>query len=312
MEIYLVADIGGTNARFALVGADGILKSITTLACAAYPNVDDAINEYLEQVSPGQVSGVCLAIASPIAGDDIDLVNNHWHFRQSKLRERLGVPLRVINDFTAQALCLDYLPDDAIRWVGDPRPSGQKTRVVMGPGTGLGVAALLPDGQVIPSEGGHAGFSPTSDHQVALLQFLWERFGRVSIERLVSGQGLENLFWANAKLSGREKRLNARDIAALAQANDELARQAIDDFFDIFASAAADFVLTFWAADGMYLTGRVTEKLAAFFDRDRFRDHFTAKGRFQDFCAATPLGILQADYPGLLGCYGALRTHPAQ
>ena len=307
MKQYVVGDIGGTNARFARVDDEHGLQQITVLAAADYPHIRDAINDYLQQINGCEVLGICLAIAGPVNKEKIDLSNNHWCFVRKELEDELGIPLKIINDFDAQALCVDYLAEDQLEWLGEPRPKGGNIRVVLGPGTGLGVAALMPNGDIVPSEGGHVGFSPTSAHQVALLQELWERFGRVSVERLISGQGLENLYWANAKLEGREKRLQAKDIGALAESGEALALKAVQDMFDIFASTAGDMALAFWADDGVYLTGGVLEKLKPFVDAERFREFFVDKGRFKGFCESVPVAIINAGQPGLLGCYAALR-----
>ena len=307
MKRYIVADIGGTNARFALMGNNRQLEQLMVLPCADYPRIHDAIYRFIDAVGSRYISGICLAIAGPVDNDEINLLNNHWGFRQSELTRQLGVPLKVINDFTAQALCLDYLQEDEIEWLGEPRPQGQQIRGIVGPGTGFGVAALMPNGDVLPSEAGHIAFAPTSSHQIELLKALQERFGRVSVERVLSGQGLENLYWGNAKLQRGEKRLAARDIAALATDGDELALQAVNDLFDIFASTAGDMALALWAAGGIYLAGGVLEKLEGFLDAERFRRYFSDKGRFSDYCRSVPIGIIKARHSGLLGCYGALR-----
>ncbi|MGS2722379.1 glucokinase [Porticoccus sp. GXU_MW_L64] len=307
---YMVADIGGTNARFAMVGGDGVLRNINVLSCSDYPHIKNAILEYIASVSPWQIEGICLAIAGPVDKDEINLLNNHWHFSQAQLQQDLNVTVTVINDFTAQALSIDALPEDGLEWLGEARPSGGQIRLVIGPGTGLGVAGLMPDNQIIPSEGGHVGFSPTSDHQVKLLQVLWEqRHQRVSVERLLSGQGLENLYWANAMLHGMEKKLSAKQISALADAGEELALQAVGDLFDILASTAGDMAMTLWASDGVYLTGGVLEKLYHLFDAQRFRRHFEEKGRFKSYCASLPIALIRAEHPGLIGCYAAARAY---
>jgi glucokinase len=305
----IVADIGGTNARFALAVGDA-LQQVRVYRCADYATPEDAIRAYLKQSGVAQVAAMCLAIAGPVSEDLIKLTNSHWRFRRAALEEALGFPVKVINDFTAQALCLDHLAADELRWLGVPRPAGGQTRAVLGPGTGLGVAALLPDGAVLASEGGHIAFAPTDPHQLQLLQTLWQRHPRISVERLLSGPGLENLYWANARLQGEEKNLTAEEISAAE--TDPLCRRAVGDFLDMLAAVAGDLALLFWSADGVYLSGGVLPRLRKFLDPQRFRQRFEDKGRFRDFCATVPIALVEAEHPGLLGCLAAMKKEEQQ
>lgn len=308
MSQSLVADIGGTNARFALVNEGVDLQHLRVLPCADYANVDAAIFAYLDQLglSVAAIDAVALAIAGPVGGERIDMLNSRWKFSPKDLATQLKLPLSLTNDFTAQALCLDALAPEELCWLDNCRPGGGKIRAVIGPGTGLGVAALMPNDDVVPSEGGHVGFAPATAHQLALLQTLRERFERVSVERVVSGQGLENLYWANARLQGVTRELSAAQISAAATEGDSLALQAIADLFDILAGIAGDMALNFWAEDGVYLTGGVMQKLSEFFDPQRFREAFAAKGRLAGFCRDVPLAVITAQQPGLIGCAVAL------
>ena len=309
-DSYIVADVGGTNARFALVDAREQLSDTTVLTCADYPSINDAIEYFIEKIDAGSLSGICMAVAGPVSNDAIDLLNSHWSFSQSDLAQRLNCPLIVINDFTAQALCLDLLGGTDIEWLGQARPQGNKIRVVVGPGTGLGVSAIMPDGYVVPSEGGHIGFAPTTSHQVDLFNTLSDYFSRVSVERVVSGQGLENIFRANARLRGVDRRPSSKDITQLATNGDELALESISDFYDILATVAGDLALLFWAEDGVYLSGGMMKNLNDFFDAERFRSHFEAKGRFDKFCESVPVAVIRAEHPGLLGCCATLKNKP--
>ena len=198
----LVGDLGGTHARVAVVGTTGCRPHLEVLTCAEYPRIEDAIAAYLDKVGVGPVGEVCLAVAGPVDQDQVDLPNSHWTFSRCQLERTLGAPLRVINDFTAQALSLDMLREDELLWIGAPRSLGNAVRGVVGPGTGLGVAIQMPSGEVLPSEGGHVGFAPNGDHQMDLLRVLASRFRRVSVERLASGPGLENLYLATWTRSG--------------------------------------------------------------------------------------------------------------
>lgn len=308
----IVGDLGGTHARFAVLGDAGDLEHVEVLTCADYPRIGDAIAAYLAEVGVGEVEQLCLAVAGPVDKDHVDLPNNHWAFSRHELEQALGAPLLVINDFTAQALSLDMLGAQDLHWLGTPRPLAQGIRGVVGPGTGLGVAVQMPSGEVLPSEGGHVGFAPTSNHQIDLLRALHSRFRRVSVERLVSGPGLENLYWANRSMETGEREgagpsRSAREVSELAAGGDAVALRSIEDFFDVLGTFAGDLALMAWTAGGVYLSGGVLRRLMPFFDPGRFRARFEDKGRFTHFLETVPLAWITAEHPGLLGCAAALQ-----
>ncbi|MDY6983810.1 MAG: glucokinase [Pseudomonadota bacterium] len=305
----IVADIGGTNARFACA-ADGSneLQHIETLKCAAYAGIEEAFRAYVRKLPAGTVNTLCLAIAGPVEQDAIRFTNNAWAFSRSELARALDCRVITINDFTAQASALDVLRPDELEWLGAARPRGGRARVVMGPGTGLGVAALSPDGAVLPTEGGHIGFAPTNSHELRVLELLWKQFPRVSIERLLSGPGLRTLHEANMVLAGEPaEALSASDITERAHQGDARCAQTVQNFLEILATVAGDYVLALGALDGVYLTGGILPKLGDLLDRERFRARFEAKGRFQAYCARAPLALMRAEHTGLRGCLAALR-----
>jgi glucokinase len=313
-NIQIVGDIGGTNARFACVTDEGnFYHKVKIYACADFPNIDDAINQYIEYlkslVSDGELSlsEICLAIAGPVFNDIIDLPNNHWEFSRTKLQRTLGVPVKVINDFSAQTLSLDLLADDELIWFDDMRPKGGNIRAVIGPGTGLGVAIQMPNGDIIPSEAGHIAFAARTEHQMEILKLLWTRYKRVSVERVLSGHGLENLYWANSCIAGKEAEQKASDILELAKNKDPFANAALNDFYEMLACFAGDIALTAWATDGIYLSGGILPKVWEFFDAVKFRERFQNKGRFSEFCRTVPIALIKAEQPGLLGCVAALQ-----
>lgn len=312
-DVVLVADVGGTNARFATVGATAHqLDRIEILRCADYDRIEDAIDAYLLLHDIESLSEVCLAVAGPVDQDLADLPNNHWAFSRRALELSLGVPLTILNDFTAQVLCVDVLQPDELQWFGTPRPVDPGIRAVLGAGTGLGVGIQMPNRDVIPSEGGHAGFAPVNDHEIEIFRVLQQRYRRVSAERLLSGPGLENIFWANRQIerpdpsADRETR-SARQIAQMAAEGDRLAQRTVHDFFDILATFAGDIALFTWSTGGVYLSGGVVRKLSAFLDTGRFRARFEDKGRFTRFCETVPIAWITHEYPGLLGCAAVLK-----
>ena len=306
--IAIVADIGGTNARFAWVNqGETVLQDIIVFPSAGYPHLEGAIRTYIKQTAVNDVNKICLAVAGPVTQDKVDLPNNHWAFSCTELEASLDIQLQVINDFTAQALCLDDLNVSELFWVDDKRPQGDRIKSVIGPGTGLGVAISTQQGEIIPSEAGHTTFAPSNKHELELLKVLWSRYPRVSVERLLSGPGLSSLYWSNAQLHGEDRELNAPEVVAGANAGDALCIKAIEDFFLILASVAGDLALTAWSEDGVYFSGGILPRILNFLNPDSFRNRFADKGRFREFCLAVPLAVIQADQPGLRGCAMALK-----
>jgi glucokinase len=306
---HIVADIGGTNARFACVHVGRQdLHAIEKFPCADFPLFIDAVQAYMRSLT-APVDGVCLAVAGPVEQDWIDLPNNHWAFSRRELEQELSLPVTVINDFSAQVLSIAALADKELQWIGEPRPPREPGGItaVLGPGTGLGVAAMMPGGDIVPSEGGHVGFAPTSAHQSQLLEQLWLRYERVSVERVLSGMGLANLYWANARLLGQERELPAPGVTAGARAGDDLCRQAVTDFSEILGAVAGDFALALGAYRGVYLSGGILPQMLDVIDVAAIRKSFENKGRFQPVCAQVPLAIMLAEHPGLVGCAQALR-----
>ena len=306
--VQIVADIGGTNARFAFVytGTDELL-GIEIFPCADFPFFVDAIRAYMARGHVEKVDQICLAVAGPVESDWIDLPNNHWAFSRAKLQQSLEAPVSIINDFSAQVLSINSLSESELRWIGTARPKGGYVKAVLGPGTGLGVSAMMPSGDILPSEAGHIAFAPTDDHQNDLLKELWQRYDRVSVERVLSGTGLSNLYWANSRLDGHDRELAAPGITAGARSGDIYSLRAINDFCAILGSVSGDVALMMGATDGVYLSGGILPKLLDMLDEGMLRQCFENKGRFSDICSRIPLAIILAEHPGLRGCVAALR-----
>ncbi|MEH6559176.1 MAG: glucokinase [Oceanicoccus sp.] len=307
-SVNIVADIGGTNARFAYLraGSDKLL-GVEVFPCANFPSFADAIHAYITMGHVEVVEKICLAVAAPIESDWIDLPNNHWAFSRTELQQSIDATVVIINDFSAQVLCLDSLPDSSFQWIGSARPKGNGIKAVIGPGTGLGISAITPSGDILPSEGGHVTFAPSSEHEVELLKKLWQRYDRVSVERLLSGMGLANLYWANCQLNGGTGELSAAEVTAGAYAGEKHCLQAVTDFLSILAVVSGDVALMIGANDGVYLSGGILPRLLSLFDSDEFRRHFDNKGRYSELCSTTPLAIVLAENPGLVGCVAALK-----
>lgn len=300
----LVADIGGTNARFAIVEAEHRqLSNLMEYSCKDFDNIDKALIHYLDQPAVTRPEKICLAVPGPVEQDRITLVNSHWTFSQLALSEKMQLPLRCINDFDAQAFYVREIDNSELQWLDEsPEAPASGMRLVIGAGTGLGVSAIMPSGDLVPSEGGHIAFAPITEHQNDVLRILQQRFSRVSVERLLSGPGLENLYWANSLLHGEERKLSAPEISSALEANDPIAVACVTDFFDVLAAVAGDLTLAMGAWSAVYLSGGVTPRLYPYIDIERFRNTFSNKGRFESLCRKTPIALVTADQPGLKGC----------
>lgn len=305
----IVADIGGTNARFAVVrSGDGRLDTLRVLRCADYPTIQDAIRHYLAELEPGlNLARLCLAVAGPVETDWVDLPNNPWAFSRNALAGELGLDLRIINDFTAQLLGVLTLQADELEWIGTPRRIPDLVIAALGPGTGLGVAGLTPGGEIIPSEGGHLAFAPVTQHELELLQLLWKDYRRLSVERLLSGPGLSALHRANSLLAGKAASVLAPEaVSAGARRGDPLCMQAIHDFIAILGSVAGEVAIALGARGGIYLCGGILPRIAGLYDTRLLRERFNDKGRFENYCSNIPLALVQAEHNGLRGCVLAL------
>ena len=304
---HIVADIGGTNARFALASqAEAPLQCVSVFRCADFVHFEDALEAYqaaLRERSAPQVLSVCLAVAAAVHKDLISLTNHSWQFSRRALQTALGIPVHVLNDFTAQALCLPALGDADVQWLrrAQGRPHAA-ARTIAGPGTGFGGATLTAAGEVVESEPGHCSFAPVTEHEVQLLQVLWRRHPRICVEQLLSGPGLANLYWANAVLSGNPRELEAAAIVKAAEHGDVLALQTLRDFSGILGSVCGDIALSMGSLGGFYLSGGVLEKLGALFDQTLFMTRFVDKGAFRSWCSEVPVARVTLAWPGLLGC----------
>ncbi|NMT63982.1 glucokinase [Marinobacter orientalis] len=309
----LVGDIGGTNARFALVRSGDVTpEAIEVLACSSYDNLDSAITDYLQRSGVEEVKEACLAVASPVSGTRVRMTNNHWRFDSEEVRRQFGwSAFKVINDFTAMALgILHVAPENLIHVCGGPGDV-RRPRLVIGPGTGLGVSGLVPlqKGWVpLTTEGGHVDFAPTDDTGMAVLKILKARFGRVSVERILCGQGLLNLYRAHAEIQDVTASLDAPEkiTAAALDNSDALARQTLGHFCEILGRVAGNGVLTLGGTGGVYLCGGILPQFIDFFLESPFQKGFEDKGRMRPLLEATPVYLVTEGYTGLFGAAEAL------
>ena len=308
----LVADIGGTNARFALTTSDGRIGSERILSGADYPDLVQAATAYLSEIPGPRPRRAAVAVATPITGDWIQFTNSPWSFSTEAARQALGLDqLLILNDFTALALALPLLDPDERQIVGGGTAVAEAPIGLIGPGTGLGASGLVWSGRrwiPLQAEGGHATFAATDEREWAVSREIQQRFGHVSPERLVSGPGLVNLYHALAKVEGwPAENLKAAEITDRATSgNCWHCVEVVEMFCAMLGTAASNLAITLGARGGVYIGGGIVPHLGEFFTRSAFRTRFEAKGRFSSYLAAIPTWVITASNPALRGAAEAL------
>lgn len=308
----LVADIGGTRARFALLDELGAPHLTRILAVADFAGPIEAIEAYLAEIGCRSLRAAAIALAAPVHDEDIRLTNGSWTFSREQIRSRLGIArLILLNDFTALALSLPRLTTSDLRQVGGGTPRPLAPKAVLGPGTGLGVSGVIHDrGRwlALAGEGGHCSLAPADGREAAILALAWRELQHVSAERLLSGGGLPLLNRLVAEVDGRAcEALGTVDIVARALANDDVQCAAvIDTFCAMLGSLAGNLALTLGAQGGVYIGGGIIPRLGARFERSAFRARFETKGRFAAYLAAIPTYVMLSPTPALLGAAHAL------
>ncbi|MGQ5522994.1 glucokinase [Chitinimonas sp. PSY-7] len=313
----LLADVGGTNVRFALIRAPGApISDERNLVCADYPGLYEAAKTYLDPLAIKPV-WAAFGIATAIAGDHVKMTNHGWAFSQAELKTQLDLAeLTIINDFTALALSLPTLDDAELVKVGGGERNPDLPIALLGAGTGLGVSGLIPAHQPgeaprwipLQGEGGHVSFSPFNHKEDEILRILRQEFGHVSAERLLSGPGLQNLYKALAELNSQpNENPSAAEITERAVAGTcTLCKETVDTFCAMLGSASANLAITLGARGGLYIGGGIVPRLGEYFANSPFRRRFEQKGRFSDYLAAVPSFVIVAKNPALRGTAAAL------
>jgi glucokinase len=311
----LVADIGGTNARFALLEG-GERRDEIVLACADYSDLVAATEHYLSAVDavagPRRPLEAAIAIAGPVTGDIVRMTNHVWQFSTSQTRQRLGWKrFIVLNDFTALAMAVRHLPETSLEKIGGGRPTPDAPIALIGPGTGLGVSGLIPAAsptsapQWVPlqGEGGHVTLSAMNEREIEVFKQLHRRFAHVSAERAISGPGLINLYDALCAIEGVvPQALTPIEITRRAQeASCRICLETVSTFCALLGTMASNLVLTLGALGGVYIGGGIVPSLGAMFTSSPFRDRFEDKGRFADYLSRVPSYVIHAELPALIG-----------
>jgi len=309
----LVGDVGGTNARFALVDPQGHIRHPRSFLAKDYASLADVIAEYLEQTAGRRrPARAVIAVAGPVLDGEIEFTNLDWQISEGDLLAHFEFEaVKLINDFAAQALACPLLEPDDLRALGpELRGALDGPQVVLGAGTGFGVAGLARGERgdlAVATEGGHAAFAPSDDVEIEVLKRLRTRHSRVSIERLLSGPGLYDLYRALAEIEGANAELpDDKSVVAAANEGDRMAGAAADRFCAIMGSVAGDLALTFGARGGVFVSGGLAPRLADRLASGTFRARFEDKGRLAPYVAQIPTSLVLHPYPAIVGAARAL------
>jgi len=304
----VIGDIGGTNARFALLSENGSIHNELVLKGADYPDFISAYKDYLVQTDCPKITEAAIAIANPINGDKIKMTNHNWEFSIEEVRQGLALDRLIFrNDFAALALSIPLLKKSECHQVGGGKIKKGRPIGVLGPGTGLGVSGLIYSGKTwlpIAGEGGHVSISPTSQRECQILDICWKTYTHVSAERLVSGSGLQKILQALGQIDGVEiePQLSPKEISSRAiNQTDKLCEEALDIFCGLLGTIAGNLALTLGAKGGIYIGGGIIPKLGRFFEHSSFRQKFEGKGRFNDYLKEIPVFVIHSKHPALVG-----------
>jgi len=306
-EQTLLGDIGGTNARFAVLTGD-TLSPIDHLPVSEHRSMIDAIHGFLRsRQDRNRIGAAVLGVAAPVEGGRSVLINSQWVVDADQLRGAFGFKsICLINDFEAIAYALPYLSGHDVKPLAEGKPQLGESMAVIGPGTGLGMAGVVRRGDrmtIIPTEGGHATLPGTTPREDAVIAHLRQKFGHVSAERVLSGPGLENLHSAIAAVDG---------VAVSSETAAEIVRQAVDvscpvsvaavDMFcAMLGTVAGDLALMFRARAGVYIAGGIAPRIAALLARSEFLARFRAKGRFEPYLESIPTAVIVNPDAAFLG-----------
>jgi glucokinase len=306
----LLADIGGTKARFA-VFRDSRLGPVETLATRDYPNANDALRVFFGRHHNDDIDRAVIAAAGPVKDGRCNLTNASWVLDSSQIAQDLGLRMvKVVNDLEALAAAVPRFVSADVAAIGGGQEVASEPVAVIAPGTGLGMACFVPGSErVIASEGGHATLASTTDDEAAVIQFLHRRYSHVSAERVLSGGGLVNLHDALASPQTVPPIASSEEIVRSAmEGHSETARRALDMFCAFLGSVAGSVALTFGARGGVLIAGGIAPRIVEYLRRSPFRDRFEGKGRMRSYLAHIPTRIVIRPEPTFLGLAALARV----
>jgi len=306
-ERVILADVGGTNVRFAVLTGNA-LGAIEHMAVSDHERFIDALATFMSrQTERAAIRRAIVAVAGVVEAERCALTNNPWVVDAAELRGRFGFTgIHIVNDFEAIAWALPHLTRNDLRTIGGQAPVAQAPMVVLGPGTGLGVAAYVPrktSGFVLRSEGGHSTVPSGSLREDAIIENLRQRFGHVSVERVLSGHGLENLYRAVASIDAltAPERTAAEITQAAVDGSCAASRAALDIFCAMLGEVAGNFALGFGAQGGVFIAGGIISHLCDYLPGTQFRSRFEAKGRMSRYVEVVPVYLILRDDPAFIG-----------
>ena len=311
----LLADIGATYARFCIERERGQFERIAVLPCADYDNFISVVRAYLSSVPDVTPHHGAMAIAYPIDGDAVRMTNRDWAFSIQEVQQQLGLhTLLVVNNYTALAMSLPGVGIEGRVQVGGGEPAPDGVIGLIGPGTGLGVSALIPTNDrwvTLATEGGHTSFAPNDERELRVLRHLWKTMPHVSAERLVSGPGIELIYEAlrDGNASSPPGLSTAEIVQHAQQGSDAVCVDTIDCFCAMLGTVASNLALTLGATGGIYIGGGMLPRLGELFYRSPFRQRFEAKGRFAAYLARIPTYVLTAENLAFHGVSTLLAEH---
>lgn len=307
----IVADIGGTNARFALataqVGKLFTIENVVILSGGDFDNFSDALAEYITTLGGVKPKAACIAIAGPIEGDVVKMTNLDWEFSQQQIQRDFAFEaFHVINDFAAVAIATSRLGDSDLTLIKNGVTNLEANKAIFGPGTGLGVAGLAyVDGSwlPIPSEGGHVNIAPATVFEADIIKSCILRHGHVSAEALISGQGFVNLYTAICDVEGKPmKAYEPHDITSQAlSASDTLCVKTLETFCAFMGSFAGNLALTYGAKGGVYIAGGIVPRFTDFIKNSAFSPRFCEKGVMSHYVEDIPTYLISYDQVAFLG-----------
>jgi glucokinase len=311
--LSVVVDLGGTNIRLAVCALKtGELSQLKEFACAEFVTLEDALAHYFTTLQ-SQVKHLCIGIACPVEGDQITMTNLSWAFSQQALKEKFKLAsLYVINDYTAISLALPFLSAQEKIQIGGGEAQPDGVTAVFGPGTGLGVSHIIKPADKwisLDGEGGHVSFTVNTREQADILFLLQEQFGHVSAERILSGQGLVNLYQSICSLSGKQAEFTEpKEVSKAAlDGSCAVARRSLEVFCQVMGGFAGNLALNLDCTGGVYIAGGIVPRFVDFFQKSEFRSFFEEKGRFKEYLTGIPTFLITNDNPGLLGAAAYLR-----
>jgi glucokinase len=299
----LIADIGATNSRCALLDASGRTDRSASFENSRFASFESLLQNFLGNSA---VNRAALAIAGPITGDEVAMLNIDWHFSQKELARKLGVAsLQILNDFEAVAHALPLIRQEDCQRIGGGERIAGAAMAVLGPGSGLGVAAAVPHGEswvAVSGEGGHVTVPALSEAERGVVADHGDSNGHCSAERLLSGPGLARIHSSLARRSGvNSKEMTPAAITEAAAGGDAIATETYAVFFRLLGTVAGNLALTVGARGGVYIAGGIVPRVIKALEHSDFRERFIAKGRYREYLDAIPTAVITVGQPAFLG-----------